>query len=174
MFFIEQEQIMSHINGGTIIVVLAVIGILFLGYSLRNGWRQVFARDDSPLAQAKRDWCKAWNGTSEKLQAEKEWDELGATEINGATTLSELCNACERVFWYSHHGKYKKRESEVLLKAYADKKKDLKDELREKELQAEAQRSAQALKTKNEGRRHAPPLKKLPGAGKNFHFHSGR
>jgi len=173
MFFIEQEHIMSHINGGTIIVVLAVIGLLFLGYSLRNGWRQVFVRDDSPLAQAKRDWCKAWNGTSEKLQAEKEWDELGIAEFNKATSLAELCNAHERVFDYCHHWKHKKRESEVLLKAYAERKKDLKEELREKDRREEALRAEQAQKTKNEGRRHAPPLKKLPSAGNNFHFHSG-
>lgn len=164
---------MSHIDGGTILITILLISLIGTAYSFGGAWRQLFHRDNSPLQKAKRDWCKAWNGTFEKQQAEKEWDELGIAEFNKAATLSELCSACERVFWYSHRGKYKKRESEVLLKAHKDKKEALKEELREKEREEAIRRAEQSQKLKEEGRRHAPPPKKLPNAGKNFHFHSG-
>ncbi|MCK9344565.1 MAG: hypothetical protein M0P64_00380 [Candidatus Pacebacteria bacterium] len=117
---------MEHFNGGTIVLfllfIVAVFGIVFF---VRNKDR-IPRPDNSPLLKVKREWCKAWDGTVEKQQAEKEWDELGATEINKATTLSELCSTCERVFWYSYRGKYKKRESKILLKVYEIRKKSSK------------------------------------------------
>lgn len=146
---------MEHFNGGTIVLfllfIVAVFGIVFF---VRNKDR-IPRPDNSPLLKVKREWCKAWDGTVEKQQAEKEWDELGATEINKATTLSELCSTCERVFWYSYRGKYKKRESKILLKVYEDKKKELKDKLG----QEDARRAEEFRK--NRDHRHAPYPQKL-------------
>ncbi|MFA5997655.1 MAG: hypothetical protein WC791_04205 [Candidatus Paceibacterota bacterium] len=146
---------MEHFNGGTILLfLLLVVIVCVLVYYVKNRGL-ISIRRGTPLQQAQREWCKYWNTEEARKEAEETWEELGAEELMKATTLSELCSACECVFWYSHRGKYKKRESKILLKVYEGKKEELKDQLKE-----EKARQAEEFR-KNKDRDLAPRPKKI-------------